>query len=80
MSMDDSRPERLKKFESALGDPINKFTPKPDPTVAALIEQLRAHARGISELCDQAETAINASEDSARKAADNLMDLIKRVK
>jgi hypothetical protein len=80
--MDDN--DRLKKFESALQAPVEvaKFAPKrlTDVTVFATIDAMRTHAKDILKLCDQADAAINASEDDARKAADSLMDLIKRVK
>jgi hypothetical protein len=83
--MNEDSNDRLKKFESALSDPIAKFIPKSsqpkaEPTVAVTIAAIRDQAHTILKMCEEAETAINASEDSARKAADSLMDLIKRVK
>lgn len=88
MEQDRNDRDRLKKFEAAIGqaiDPtISQLLPKREadelPTIAVLSDQLRAHAKGILELCDQLDRAANASEADARKAADALMDFMKRVK
>jgi molybdopterin biosynthesis enzyme len=73
--------ERLKRFESALSDPeIAKFAPKSDPTLAALVEQIRGEVKRLNVICDDIERVINASVDEARKAADSLIELTKRVK
>jgi hypothetical protein len=78
--------ERLRKFESAL-DPITKFMPKlsrepvkTEAPIAVTIAAIKEQATLILKACEEADVAIAASEDSARKAADNLMELIKRVK
>jgi hypothetical protein len=79
----DEGPERLRRFESEIAKftpPYRSELPKLDPTLATIIGLLREHAKGINELCDLADAAVNASEDHARKAADSLMDMIKRVK
>jgi hypothetical protein len=79
----DDKNDRLKKFEDALGPPeIAKFMPKVNtyPSIAQLVEQVRAHVKGIDELCEQIDVAISASEESAKKASDGLIELLKRVK
>jgi hypothetical protein len=79
----DEKNDRLKKFEEALGPPeIAKFMPKINtyPTIASLIEQVRAHIKGIDELCEQIDVAIAASEEGAKKAADALIEMSKRIK
>jgi hypothetical protein len=79
----DDKNERLKKFEDALGPPeIAKFMPKVNtyPTIASLVEQLRAHIKGVDELCEQIDVAISASEEGARKVADAVIEMSKRIK
>jgi archaellum component FlaC len=78
--MDDN--DRMKKFENALDPAVTKFMPKKpvEPTISSLIEQIRTHIKSLNELCDEVDRMITASEDSARKAADSLMDMLKKVK
>jgi hypothetical protein len=84
--MDDDRDQanrdRFKKFESTLDPAVTKFMPKVNtyPTIASLVEQVRAHISGLTELCEQIEVAINASEENAKKAGDALIEMLKRVK
>jgi hypothetical protein len=92
--MDDKEKDRMKRFESALSDPLPSQmifgAPRPpeeheppnpvEQTVASLVEQVRTQVRTLNALCDDIDAVITASEEHARKAADNLMDLIKRVK
>jgi tetrahydromethanopterin S-methyltransferase subunit B len=73
--------DRLKRFESALTDPeIAKFAPKTEPTLAVLVEHIRAEVKKLEAICDDIERVINSSVDEARKAADSLIELTKRVK
>jgi hypothetical protein len=79
--MDDN--DRLKKFESALSPEVTKFAPKmpkPEPTIASLIDQIRAHIKSINELCEDVDRVITDTEASARKAADSLIEASKRMK
>lgn len=82
--MADEANERLNKLQTALDPAITKFMPKRAsdefPTIAVLSQQLRAHAKGILELCDQLDKTADASEADARKAADALIEFTKRVK
>jgi hypothetical protein len=88
--MDDKEKDRMKRFESALNDPIpplvlgaSRSSAEPgddQQTVASLIEKVRAQVKIIHGLCDEVDAMITVSEEHARRAADNLMDLIKRVK
>jgi hypothetical protein len=73
--------ERMKRFENALSDiEIAKFAPDSDPTLAALVEQIRGEVRRLNAICDDIERVINSSVDEARKAADSLIELTRRVK
>ena len=74
--------DRLKAFECTLSPEVTKFAPKvkADPSINELIENIRARVRDINVLCDELAVAVNDSEEHAKKAADSLMDLIKRVK
>jgi phage tail tape-measure protein len=77
--------DRMKRFESALesslSDPdIAKFAPKGQPTLATLVDQVRAEVKRLNGLCDEIDAVINSSVDEARKAADSLIELTKRVK
>jgi hypothetical protein len=81
----DEKDDRLGKFERALGAPpeVAKFapkTPKPEPTIASLIEQVRQHTQSINELCTDIDRVIADTEASARKAADSLIEASKRMK
>jgi hypothetical protein len=80
----DKENDRLRRFESVLQDsPLSSsFAPQAHtaPTVAALVEQIRVHVNALNMLCDDIDVAIAASEENARKAADNLIDAIKRIK
>jgi hypothetical protein len=91
--MNDKEKDRVKRFESALSDPIPPLVfgaPRPErepgppnpveQTVASLVEQVRVQVRTLNALCDDIDAVITSSEEHARKAADSLMDLIKRVK
>lgn len=80
--MADDPNNRLKSFERALDPAITKFAPKTatEPTVASITQNIREQAQLILKMCDEADAAIAASEEHARKAADALMDMIKRVK
>lgn len=80
---DDSLGERMKKFESTLDPHITKFAPKvtgDTDTISSTIAAIREHAQKVVKMCDAADRIIAESEDDARKAADTLLDLIKRVK
>jgi hypothetical protein len=73
--------DRMKRFESALADPeIAKFAPKGEPTLAVLVEHIRDQVKRLNALCDDIDRVINSSVDEARKAADSLIELTKRVK
>jgi hypothetical protein len=73
--------DRLKRFESALSNPeVAKFAPKDQPTLATLVDQIRAEVKKLNGLCDDIDAVINSSIDEARKAADSLIELTKRVK
>jgi hypothetical protein len=73
--------EHMKRFENVLNDPeITKFAPKSEPTLAALVEQIRAEVKRLNTICDNIERVINSSVDEARKAADSLIELTRRVK
>jgi hypothetical protein len=79
--MDGPEKDRMKRFENALSDiEVTKFAPKGEPTLAALVEQIRAEVKRLDAICDDIERVINASVDEARKAADSLIELTKRVK
>lgn len=82
--MNDEPGDRLKKFEAALDPNLTKFMPKRAldelPTIALLSQQMRAHAKGVLELCDQLDKTADAGESDARAAADALMNFMKRVK
>lgn len=80
---DDSLGERMKKFESTLDPHITKFAPKvtgDTDTISSTIAAIREHSERIIKMCDVADRIITESEGNARKAADTLIDLIKRVK
>lgn len=80
--MTDNKDDRLTQFERALDPTITKFAPKKpaEESIDALVERVRASCKAITELCDDLDAAIKDSEQHARKAADSLMDMIKRVK
>ena len=70
-----------KEFEK-VNPAVAKFAPKNkvDPTFVMLIENIRDHCKKVMELCDRLAEAANESEDNARKAADHLLDMLKRIK
>jgi hypothetical protein len=80
----DKESDRLRRFESVLAEEpmASAFAPKPHtaPTVATLVEQIRTHVSALNMLCDDIDAAITASEENARKAADNLIEAIKKIK
>jgi hypothetical protein len=79
---DQQNKDRLKRFESALSPEVAKFAPKmskSDPTIASLVEEIRAHVTSLTALCNDIDRVIKASVDEARKAADSLIELTKRV-
>lgn len=70
-------------FKKVFDPNVTKFAPKPnrvDPTVATLIEDIREHCNQVVKLCDRMAEMANDSEDNARKAADHLLDMLKRFK
>lgn len=80
--MPDKPEDRLGAFERALDPTIAKFAPKKstEVTVTSVTQNIREQAQLILKMCDEADAAITASEEHARKAADSLMEMIKRVK
>jgi hypothetical protein len=79
--------ERLRKFEAAItgGNFIKGPEQPPDaerepPTMAELIQQIRREISRLNTICDDLETAINASVEEAHQAAASMIAMTKRVK
>lgn len=70
-----------RSLERAIDPHVAKLTPrKTEESIEALIARIRATCKTLNDLCDEVDRSIAESEKHARAAADNLMDLIKRVK
>ena len=59
---------------------FGKAEVEPPPTVISLVDDIREHCKKVMELCDKMAEVANSSEDNARKAADHLLDMLKRFK
>lgn len=73
------------EFKKTFDPNIAKFAPKKPgiadiPTIVSLIEDIREHCNQVMKLCDRLAEVANDSEDNARKAADHLLDMLKRIK
>lgn len=71
--------ERLRKFEAVLSEPPKTDEREP-PTMAELVSQIRSEVRRLNAICDDLETAINASVAEAHQAAESMIAMTKRVK
>lgn len=80
MSTDDIKRKGLSFVDQNIAKlDSNKVVP-PAHTIASVIADVREQAKNTMKLCDMMEEIIGHSEADARKAADTLLELIKRVK
>lgn len=73
--------EGMRKFNEALDPAITKFSPKKaEDTIVSLLTHIRTNLKTVEDYCARIETIANSSDENARVAADNLLDMLKRIK